>query len=56
MCSAVTGATSLEQLQQLITAVSKVGGDGTMTTKRLLNDELREAIDRIHAKYPNPTP
>lgn len=46
VASAVTGVTSLEQLEQVVMAARAPP----------LPHELREAIDKIHQHYPNPTP
>lgn len=46
VASAVTGVTSLQQLDQLADAASKGPLPGDLT----------EAIDEVHERYPNPTP
>lgn len=46
VASAVIGATSGHQLQELLAAAAKGPLEG----------ELLEAVDAIHRRYPNPTP
>lgn len=47
VASAVIGASSIQQLQELLTAA----GVGPLENEELLKD-----IDSIHQQYPNPTP
>jgi aryl-alcohol dehydrogenase-like predicted oxidoreductase len=46
LASAVVGATSLRQLEELLDAAEKGS----------LSDEVLDAIDEIHRRYPNPNP
>jgi len=50
VASAVVGATSVGQLEELVGAAAVVEEVGP------LSREIREDIDAIHNKYPNPTP
>lgn len=50
VASAVVGATSVGQLEELIGAAAAVEGGAR------LSREIRGKIDDIHNKYPNPTP
>jgi aryl-alcohol dehydrogenase-like predicted oxidoreductase len=47
VASAVVGASTQQQLQQLLAAAA----DGPLQDEQLL-----EAIDQLHQQYPNPTP
>lgn len=47
VASAVIGASTQQQLQELLAAA----GDGPLQDEQLL-----EAIDVLHQRYPNPTP
>lgn len=47
MASAVVGASTLTQLQEVLTAAA----DGPLQDEELLAD-----IDKIYERYPNPTP
>ena len=46
VAAAVTGATSLAQLHELLDAAEAPG----------LEPELLEAVDAVHGRYPNPCP
>ena len=46
VASAITGVTTIQQLDDLIAAASKGP----------LDQDLLDAIDSVHLKYPNPTP
>ena len=46
VASAVTGVTSLQQLDQLIGAAAK----------GVLEPDILRAIDAVHERYPNPAP
>jgi N-acetyltransferase 10 len=47
VASAVVGASTLQQLQELLQAAAQ---------GPLQDDQLLAAIDSIHQRYPNPTP
>lgn len=50
VASAVIGATGVEQLKELVAFAGKIKTQGK------LDEEIRAAIDAVHARYPNPTP
>jgi len=47
LASAIVGATSVEQLEEVLETANGPCG---------MDDDLRDALDAIHARYPNPTP
>jgi aryl-alcohol dehydrogenase-like predicted oxidoreductase len=47
VASAVVGASTLQQLQELLHAAAQGPLD---------NEQLLEELDKIHQRYPNPTP
>lgn len=51
LSTVVTGVTSIEQLQELLQIWK-----GECHSPEVLQDNLRQEIDAIHRKYPNPTP